>query len=821
MKNATVDETIVQRLLTSFVCDYEAGRDPDPERYEARCPSGESRHEFRRLLDEYMDLSELLPDHGRGQVGPYRIESELGRGGMAQVFEVWDTELNRSLAMKVSLDARLNADGSVPPGSESRVARFVQEAQITSQLRHPGIVPVHQLGIDSQGHIYFTMELIGQTTLLDIFQARREGSDEWTSAKVLGVLHKVCEAVAFAHSQSVVHRDLKPRNVMVGRFGEVYVLDWGLAKSLDHDSAASLGLFLRGDPSGSTLVTEPWSEADWPGPPPSLTRDGTVVGTPEYMAPERARGDTDADDKRTDVYSIGAILYEFLAGVPPYNEGKRITHEELLKRIDQEPPRPVEELAPAAPPELIAICQKAMARDPSWRYGSLIEVRDELQAFQEDRVVRAYATGPLVELKKWIRRNRAWAASAALAIVAGVVVLGAWQAVRAAEQRREGAERLTRLMEEKDTLWPIAGETVPQLEDWLAEAGALLRAGRDEGEGSRAALAGLGQAFALIERRRDRALTIDEHSVSGPDARALWHTACASIADPDGPYGGLAIEPQAGFLPLGPDRWTGLEEFADLQTGEPPARDPAGRLEITGESGLVFVLLPGGRARLSSLDDGDEGELREVAIAPFFLSKYEMTQGQWLRATGDNPSQFVPGSSFGGRSTDLTHPVEQVSWDDCAVLLRGLGFGLPTADEWEYAARAGAVTEYWTGERDTLDGQANLADQTLAQAGFPVYASSFWPELDDDFAWHSPVDAFPANAFGFHDVHGNVYEWCRDGCSLAEGVDLAGREFRAIRGGSWANSAPYLGFETRIGAIRQARRGSIGLRPARYLSPGN
>ena len=487
MKDATLDDDVVQHVLTSFALDYEAGRDPDPRLYEARCPSDESRAVFRRALTEYLDLEELLPEREETQrhIGPYQVEDELGRGGMAEVYEVWDSDLNRSLAMKVSSRARLNADGSVPPGHEEQVARFLQEAQITSQLRHPGIVPVHQVGIDSRGHIYFTMQLIERKTLQGIFEARAAGGEECSPTRFLGILLKVCEAVDFAHSQGVIHRDLKPGNVMVGQFGEVYVLDWGLAKFLDRDAAGALGLFLRGNPAGASLVTDPVLEYDLGQSPPSFTRDGVVVGTPAYMSPEQAE-DREVG-KPADVYSLGAILYEFLTGRAPYHDSGSSLElprpEAVLERLRQGPPRHVRELAPGAQVELVAICEKAMARDVGERYASVRELKDDLRAFTEDRVVRAYATGAAAELRKWVRRNRGLTGFSVLLAVLAAGALAAYFWLEEQALRREQLAADPALLETQvdrvKTLWPLSAAGAGKMEDWLAMSEALIRRNRE------------------------------------------------------------------------------------------------------------------------------------------------------------------------------------------------------------------------------------------------------------------------------------------------------------------------------------------------------
>lgn len=842
MQGTSLDDEAVTQLLTSFALDHDAGRNPDPNAYLQRCARAECRDTLSAMLDDYLSISRQTPGYeGRfDQVGPYKVEGELGCGGMARVLEVWDMDLNRSLAMKVSTTSRVNADGSVPPGQERNVARFLQEAQITSQLRHPGVVPVHRVGIDSKGHLYFTMRLIEEETLEDVLKKHHDGVETWSMTRAVGVLLRVCETVAFAHSQEVIHRDLKPKNIMVGRFGEAYVLDWGLAKSLDPDASASIGNLLRAIPAGSGPVSQ-WFEPGAGQPTSSFTAEGAVAGTPAYMPPEQARDEETHVGKQADVYAVGAILYELLTGQAPYSystaEGEPPTSNEVVQRVLNGDLRPVGSLAPESPGELQAICEKAMARQPEERYGSMTELRNDLEAFLDGRVVRAYAHGPLAELKKWMVRNKRTAVGGALV----TLLLGVVFAERFVAQRRELRERdktvLVGLQQEVEDLLPIHPELVPRIEGWLSTLDAVKERRADwigtspaAGEGdSRRRLDELMETAGFLGQRLELARSISDRSLQNEEAVRAWDEALSALEGRE-EFADVRLEPRMGLLPLGIDPQSSLLELVDLQTGDAPQRDPVtGRLRITEGTGLVFVLLPGGRLpRGASPDEelGPEGEPTRW-IPPFLISKYEMTQGQWLRMTGDNPSQFAPGSSLIlqdqgiKRVSDLTHPVELVSWDDCNAYLTRLGFDLPSEVQWEYAARAGATTPWWSGsERDSLRGVANLADRSARIAKMPTTDFEDWVDLDDGHAWHAPVGSFLPNAFGLHDVHGNVFEWCKDVWALrAEGVvSVVGPKNHVLRGGAWNNKASYLEASYRMGGPASTRRASVGVRPVLNLS---
>ncbi len=341
----------------------------------------------------------------------YAIEGEVGRGGMGAVLRVLDRKLGRPIAMKVILGQALGASTHGTPSIQPRqLARFLNEAKVTSRLEHPGIVPVHDIGVDDRGRAYFTMKLVGGRTLAEVFERQALGDPEWPKTRVLGLIQRVCEAVAYAHDNGVIHRDLKPANVMIGDFGEVYVMDWGLARSLT-SLEADAGLALSGSATADVLLEQM-----------SMTHEGIVLGTPAYMPPEQAGGQVEEMGPHSDVYSIGAMLYHLLANHPPYcSSSERLTGSSVIERIRSGPPAPIDRVS--ASPELVSICSRAMARERVARYPSVTELSGELRAFLDGRVVRAYETGPWAEARKWIRRNRALAATGLSAIAILIVGL--------------------------------------------------------------------------------------------------------------------------------------------------------------------------------------------------------------------------------------------------------------------------------------------------------------------------------------------------------------------------------------------------------------
>ena len=233
------------------------------------------------------------------RAGKYAIEGEIARGGMGMVLRARDPDLGRTLAVKVLLARHHHA--------EAATRRFLEEAQICGQLQHPGVPPVHEVGTLPDGRPFFAMKLVKGETLADLLDRRIHPIAELP--RFLGIFEQVCQTVAYAHSRSVVHRDLKPANVMVGAFGEVQVMDWGLAKLLSQEVPAEIGE--TGQAGTSTFFTSR-------GASPLETQPGTVLGTPSFMPPEQARGQTTHLDARADVFSLGGILCVILTGRPPY-----------------------------------------------------------------------------------------------------------------------------------------------------------------------------------------------------------------------------------------------------------------------------------------------------------------------------------------------------------------------------------------------------------------------------------------------------------------------------------------------------------------------
>ncbi len=273
----------------------------------------------------------------------YRVVNKLGQGGMGSVYCVEDETLGRQVALKVI--ALSDIEGECRD-------RLLHEARVIAQLEHPGIVPVHDVGTLPDGRVFYTMKLV-QGQRLD-----QHRSSLTTLTERLRLFQRICEPVAFAHAHGVLHRDLKPQNIMVGPFGEVLVMDWGLSKLLV-DSRET-----------NSALTTPNVLTD--------TQHGAVLGTPGYMSPEQAKANTCEVSYPTDVYSLGAILRFLLEGFDPV-------------------PRP-----------LAAVLKKCLEHEPSARYSSAQDLESDIGRYLNGRAVSAYPEGPFAKVWRWMLRNQAW-----------------------------------------------------------------------------------------------------------------------------------------------------------------------------------------------------------------------------------------------------------------------------------------------------------------------------------------------------------------------------------------------------------------------------
>jgi WD40 repeat protein/serine/threonine protein kinase len=342
----------------------------------------------------------------------YEMQGELARGGLGKITRAIDKRLDRLVAVKSLLADKGTARD-----------RFLREAFLTAKLQHPSIIPIYEAGVWPDGSPFYSMRLVSGQPLHQEIARRKQMQERLT---LLPNVIDAIEAVAYAHAERVIHRDIKPHNILVGDFGETVVIDWGLAK-------------IR----GTTEQAEPKSDAYREENGSDLTATGAILGTPAYMPPEQAEGKE--VDERADVYSLGAVLYHLLSGEPPYRGKKAI---EALKALLLSPPTPLSQKQPELPRDLIAIVEKSMARSPHERYPSAKELADDLKKFQAGQLVGVYQYTFPELLRRWFHKHRLTISIAALLLMA-LVVGGVYSYVQVDAQRRKAESNEAKARQEK------------------------------------------------------------------------------------------------------------------------------------------------------------------------------------------------------------------------------------------------------------------------------------------------------------------------------------------------------------------------------------
>jgi serine/threonine protein kinase len=350
----------------------------------------------------------------------YELSEPLGKGGMGEVYRCCDPALGRDLAIKVIREDL--------PGSQDIEHRFLREARITGSLQHPGIVPIHNLGRLADGRLHYTMRLVRGQTFSDILKDER-GKPE-RLPYLLSIFEKICQAVAYAHSKHVIHRDLKPHNIMVGRFGEVQVMDWGLAKLLTLDEATV-------SPQKSPEYGDTMIHTEAADTPVDLSRMGSGMGTPSYMPPEQARGEWDSVDERADVFAVGAMLCEMLTGKPAYSgtdghevflRAKRGDVSEALERLEE----------CGADTTLTTLGRECLSPQREDRPRDAAVVAKRVAAYQaevQERLKRAEVERAESQLKAREDRKQRRLLIVLLLVLLGGAALSTWQALRATAER--------------------------------------------------------------------------------------------------------------------------------------------------------------------------------------------------------------------------------------------------------------------------------------------------------------------------------------------------------------------------------------------------
>ena len=408
----------------------------------------------------------------------YQLSELVGQGGMAVVHKAEDLKLQRPVAMKRMLRGGVASN-------ESR-QRFIQEARVMGGLEHPNVVPIYELGLDAGGQVFYTMKLIKGVTFHEVLaeiKAGKAGSiARYPLSQLLTIFQKVCDAVSFAHSKGVIHRDLKPQNIMLGDFGEVMVMDWGLAKILESASSPSSVISPSGPLDSRTKDNAEKEDGKQPDPSAIHTIEGRVMGSPNFMAPEQAAGRISEIGPATDIYALGGILYNILTLRPPVASADLKTMLELIRTGEIRPPTEYNELRqrpgkgsvdPSSelhhfphcpggkvPQPLSAIAMKALATRPADRYAYMAAFQKDIAAYQSGFATSAEVASQWRVASLWFARHKVVFATltgiAALITVFSAFSLNMWLELRGtAETFYEKSQALVAANKFEEALTPI------------------------------------------------------------------------------------------------------------------------------------------------------------------------------------------------------------------------------------------------------------------------------------------------------------------------------------------------------------------------------
>lgn len=714
----------------------------------------------------------------------FELRGILGRGGMGVVYEARQTSIDRILAVKM-----IRREAAGHPDHRSK---FLSEAAVIGDLDHPNIVPIYDLGTDQDGQLFYAMKKVKGTPWSEVLHDKPLNEN-------LGLLQRVCDAVAYAHSKGDIHRDLKPENVMLGEFGEVLLMDWGMAASVTEAGRA-----------------EPIVDA------------AAIGGTPAYMAPEMASGDYRLIGPHSDVYLLGAILYEIITGKRPHT-GTTMIH--CLTNAQLNVIQPTDETG-----ELVEIARKAMATDPDDRYedvkvfqGAIRDYQshaesvdlarrghEALQAADDSGDYDDYARaifGFQQAMELWegnedarrteIEARRRYAEAA---LAKGDLDLGRSLLLSDQPEHADLRERIEKALQEQQarqrrlrrlTYGVVGLVTIVIL---VLSVASYLIYGAMQAE---------AEQRDLAERERR---TAEEQRREAQEALAAMKAAQEAERLAEEEKVAAERELQKSGMLMDNSWWTFSREEAQRRQREAAAElglPVRRRLEIPAAQDLDFRLIPPGVFVMGSNPKekmrSSEEHLHRVEITkPFYMAVQELTQEQWAalverrrteeKGGGPRPNLPFAGASWEEIRTQLLPALQSVAPP-------GWRLGLPTEAQWEYACRAGTATPFHGGD----------SVEELPALG--------WHLANSGDRLHPPRQRTP-NAWGLYDLHGNVAEICRDEYATnvylqspeEDPVLLGQGEFRVVRGGSFRHLAEHCRSAYRSYVHRENRHPTVGVR---------
>lgn len=726
----------------------------------------------------------------------YVLEDEIARGGMGRIVDALDTNLDRPVALKLLLQHQSQ--------SMAWESRFIQEAQVTGQLQHPSIIPVYDIGCSADGELYFSMKKVEGVTLLEVFKGLRNEDPNmvarFTRSKLLQTFQMICMAVAYAHSRSVIHRDIKPSNIMIGEFGEVFLMDWGLAKILE-----------RAPEDGLERVRSHREEQGR-----MTTRQGEAIGTPGYMSPELALGQLHLVDERSDIYALGAILYEILTLRRPYG-GKDVRT--IIQRMLKTPVISASQRTPGrdVPEQLDRIASRCLERDIALRYRSVLGLCRELQGFVENHIGARNRHSSLVHRLEpsfdayWTARQQLDALREK--IEEDSRYISPWSRIESRRELWQNQRQLEHLESEVDQLFigliQISEKRLSKegdIRSLISLMGAALKTELVPPHSAARALESerlvkdfkhwpnLERGIGRLAIRVDRPNVIVElaitEEVDGISQVTAWrnHGVAPSVIErlPPGSYvlrltdqrltytapilmprvGDVTLDIEMSRLTNLPDGFCPILKASAVIGGDSNAFWPQGRTHINIEDFAIGRVPITFGQYLSFLNALSQTDLDEA------LNRCPRTESTRLVACLDGHFSFPKESPFQHKWDD-NWPVFGISWDDATAYCAWRShhdqqpYRLPTANEWEVAARGADERIYPWGNI----WEPTFCNNALENPGAPRL---------------TPIGSHPTDMspYGVMDLAGGVAEWTDERINDPD----VGSMIAICKGGSWTRT---------------------------------